>query len=270
LRSLSVRVRPEEFEAVLDRLLPIAPRGVHELPGDGLTELRFYGEDDELAETERVATACAEVRDVEITAAPDDWRDRRADTYRPERVGARLIIRPSWAPPAPSSGLIEVVLADEAAFGTGSHPTTRACLEALERLTPGASLADLGCGSGVIAVTAALLGWRRVLAVDTDPTSLDATGANAARNGVDVEPIARDLTRECPPEADVYVANVPLRVHAAIAGGLSGTKPSALIASGVPEAKTDELIAAYAPLELEPSRYARFGGWCVIHLGVGA
>jgi len=269
LRSLSVRVRPEELEAALDRLLPIAPRGVHELPGDGLTELRFYGAEDELAETARVAATCAQARDIAVAAAPGDWRDRRAETYRPERVGARLIIRPSWAPPAPPGGLIEVVLADEAAFGTGSHPTTRACLETLQRLTPGASLADLGCGSGVLAVAAALLGWRRVIAVDAAPASLDATAANAARNGVEVEPLALDLTREDPPAAEAYVANVPLVVHAAIASRLAGAGPRTVIASGEPAARIDELLAAYTPLGLDPVRHARFEGWAVVVLGDG-
>lgn len=268
MRSLRVRVRPEDAEVVLDRLLPLAPRGAHELARDELAELRFYGEGDELVDVERVAAGCAEVSDLETAEAPEDWRERRAQTYRPERIGARLLVRPSWAAPVdPPDGRTEVVLADDGAFGSGSHPTTRACLEVLEHLTPGAALADLGCGSGVIAVTAALLGWQRVIAVDADPRSLEATRANATQNAVELEAVELDLMRQAPPRADAYFANVPLPVHTAIAARLTTAQPRTIVASGVPQEQMDELVGAYAGLGLEPVRRAAIRGWAVVAFG---
>jgi ribosomal protein L11 methyltransferase len=269
LRSLRVRVRPEDVEPILDRLLPLAPRGAHELAEAEFAELLLYGEDDELAEAERVASASAEALAVETAAAPEDWRERRAQTYRPERIGARLLVRPSWAAPVDSpDGRIEVVLADDdGAFGSGSHPTTRACLEVLEHLPPGGTLADLGCGSGVIAVTAVLLGWQRVVAVDADPGSLEATRANATRNAVELEAVELDLMRQDPPRADAYFANVPLPVHTAIGTRLTSAQPRTIVASGVPEEHTDELVGAYAGLGLEPVRRASIRGWVVVAFG---
>ena len=183
MRSLTVSVRPEDVEAVLDRLVLIAPRGVHELPGDTTTDLLLYGEPDELAEAEELTAREPLVQSLTSADAPGDWRDRRSHTHRPQRIGEGLVVRPSWAAPAEDSPpRVEIVLDTADAFGTGSHPTTRGCLEAVEALAPGASLADLGCGSGVVAVAAALLGWGHVIAVDLNPASIEATRANAALN----------------------------------------------------------------------------------------
>jgi ribosomal protein L11 methyltransferase len=268
LRSLTLTVRPEDAEAVLDRVLVAAPRGVHELPADPLAELLFYGEDDELTELERVAAGCAAVRGAEMAEAPDDWRERRARTYRPLRIGERLVVRPSWAPASEAfEGLVEVVLADEDAFGTGSHPTTRGCLAALAALAPGASLADLGCGTGVVAVAAALLGWRRVVAVDVDPSSLEATRANASRNGAEVEVVSLDLTRDPPPEAEALIANVPLGIHAEIARHLGASVPATIVASGVHPEEADQVIAAYARRGFAERDRLEVGGWAVVVVG---
>jgi ribosomal protein L11 methyltransferase len=271
LRSLTVSVRPEDVEAVLDRLMLVAPRGVHELPGEPTVELLLYGEDDELTEAEELTAREPLVQTLVTADAPGDWRDRRAHTHRSQRIGERLVVRPSWAPRSDDSPpRVEVVLETGDAFGTGSHPTTRACLEAVESLAPGPSLADLGCGSGVVAVAAALLGWGGVIAVDLNQASIEATRANAALNGVEVDALLLDLADEPPPPAQLLVANVPLAVHAAIAAHLPSDLPHSIIASGVPADGLDALLDAYAGLTLEPRDRRVIDGWAVVSFGEDA
>jgi ribosomal protein L11 methyltransferase len=95
------------------------------------------------------------------------------------------------------------------AFGTGAHATTRLCVELVAEIPPGGVL-DLGCGSGVVAIAAALLGHAPVIAVDVDPAAVDATLRNAAANAVRVDTRELDVTAAPLPHADVVVANISL------------------------------------------------------------
>jgi ribosomal protein L11 methyltransferase len=121
--------------------------------------------------------------------AEEDWANAWKDHYHPFRVGQRLWIRPSWettgkGEPA-QPGDITLVLDPGMAFGTGLHPTTQGCLQAIEKLmTPGASVLDVGTGSGILAIAAAQLGATSIAAFDTDELAVRATEANAAENGV--------------------------------------------------------------------------------------
>ena len=104
-------------------------------------------------------------------------------------MGGRLWVRPPWAPPRP--GALDLVVDPGQAFGTGAHPTTKLSLELMLELDPGGSFADLGCGSGVLAIAAAKLGFAPLVAVDNELAALDATRANAAANGVELDAVER-------------------------------------------------------------------------------
>ena len=107
------------------------------------------------------------------------------------RIGKRLLIRPRWIEVEPAPGDIEIALDPGMAFGTGTHPTTQLCLEALERHSkPALDVLDLGSGSGILAIAAAKLGARKVLALDIDPVAAAATADNARANGVSDKIIA--------------------------------------------------------------------------------
>ena len=108
------------------------------------------------------------------------WEDRWKEFHRPARAGG-LWIGPPWEPPP--AGEPAVVVDPGRAFGTGAHPTTRACIELLARLERG-SLLDAGCGSGVLAVAAARLGFAPVFAVDADPVAVDGRAETVRSNGV--------------------------------------------------------------------------------------
>ncbi len=114
-----------------------------------------------------------------------DWTEAWKEGYRPQRVGRRLVVVPSWIPYEEAPGEIILRLDPGLAFGTGSHPTTQLCLEALEEyLRPGTAVLDLGTGSGILAIASAKLGADEVLALDTDPVALRVARANVRANGV--------------------------------------------------------------------------------------
>ena len=120
-----------------------------------------------------------------VEASRTDWSEAWKEFHRPLRVG-RLLVQPSWdAGGEARPGDLVITLDPGRAFGTGSHESTRLCLDALDRLVRrGDAVLDVGCGSGILALAAARLGAARVDALDTDPVAVEATRANAARNGL--------------------------------------------------------------------------------------
>jgi ribosomal protein L11 methyltransferase len=254
MRELAVRVPAAAVEEALDALLPIAPHGVIEVARGDEVELRVRGE----AHRDSVLAAWdGPVREREV---PDDWQERRLADYEPIVIADRLVVRPGWAPP-PAAGLLDVVLADDAAFGAGTHPTTRMCLELLCRLEPTGAALDLGCGSGVLAIAAALLGWDPVVGVDRSPEAVAATRTNARRSGVRVDIREGDVAQLAATPADVALANVPLPAHHAIAQALAA--PGVLIASGVQEPDAAALARAYG---YDEAARAMSNGWVALTL----
>ena len=170
-------------------------------------EERELGEEYELAAyTARVdaASLLAALGPVTETPVAAGWESAWRSFHRPVRIGP-LWLGPPWE--APDDGAAAVVIDPGRAFGTGSHPTTRLCLELLLGVEP-SGLVDLGCGSGVLAVAAARLGFSPVIALDADEASVDATRANAAANGVTVEARLADVLADPLPAVPVAVANI--------------------------------------------------------------
>jgi ribosomal protein L11 methyltransferase len=122
--------------------------------------------------------------------AEEDWSLSWKQHWRPDPVGDRLLVLPAWLEaPAEHAGRAVIRLDPGSAFGTGSHPTTRLCLEAIERIDPlGLRVADLGCGSGILGIGALCLGGASLAAVDTDSLAVSATGENAMLNGFALAP----------------------------------------------------------------------------------
>ena len=266
MREVSVCVPAGAVEEVLDELLALAPHGVHEVVRGDAVELRVRGAARELPATAQIAAVAApwgaSVRERDV---PDDWRERRVADHQPLVIAGRLAVRPAWAPP-PADGLIDLVLEHDDAFGSGGHPTTRACLEELCALRPAGAFADLGCGSGVLAIAAAKLGWDSVIAVDGLEDAVRTTRANAACNAVAVDVRQADLCAQDPPRAAAIAANVPLSVHEALATRLRRTPPSALIASGVLDQAAPAVLRAYADAGLRGHEHRTAGGWAVLVL----
>ncbi len=191
------------------------------------------------------------------TVADQNWVQLTQSQFDPIRVSERLWIVPSWHE-SPDPAAINLILDPGMAFGTGSHPTTRLCLEWLERtVSPSCSVLDYGCGSGILAIAAARLGAGRVAGVDIDPQAVESARANAERN--EVSALFADSAEPVAGEYDLVVANIlsnPLRVLApAICAHVRSGGCLAL--SGILREQAEEIIAIYAqwlPMEVADTR----------------
>jgi len=182
---------------------------------------------------------------VEVVAE-QNWIQLTQSQFDPIRVSERLWIVPSWHE-CPDPAAVNLILDPGMAFGTGSHPTTRLCLEWLERtVTPGATLLDYGCGSGILAMGAARFGATEIVAVDIDPAAVESTRLNAQANQVVLQAGLPDLAQGV---FDLVLANIlatPLKVLAPLL--CAHVAPGGhLVLAGILSRQTDELRDAFAP-----------------------
>jgi ribosomal protein L11 methyltransferase len=261
MREVRLRVPAAAAEDVLDRLLPLVPSGAREVSDGGYVELRMRGADlPPVGEIVRAAGGWSH-RCSEVTV-PDDWRARRVADYVPEAIGGRLVVRPDWAPPARDQPLEIVLTSGPSAFGAGTHPTTRTCLELLLDLPAEGSFADLGTGTGVLAIAAAKLGYEPVKALDISPESIDAAGSNAQANGVRLDTAVSDLATDPPPDVGTIAANIPGWLHERVAAGLDEQLHLALI-SGFGPRESPHVLAAYEVRGFRARRVLDAHGWVV-------
>ena len=259
---LAVRVARSQAEPVLAELLELVPGGLEELDVDEDTvEYALYGAPGELPDVgELRAVAGGALVDVSTSDVSDgsDWRD----WHQPLDVGP-LRVRAPWAPERP--GTLDVVIDPGQAFGTGAHPSTRLTLQLLAELVSGRPLADWGCGSGILSVAAAKLGFDPVLACDHERESVAATEAAAAANGVALTVTRCDLRRAPGPWAPTVLANLvrPLLLEIA---GLMERPPERLIASGLTLDEVDDVVQAFAPHGLRRVSRRDGDGWSAILL----
>ncbi|MFZ0090284.1 MAG: 50S ribosomal protein L11 methyltransferase [Solirubrobacteraceae bacterium] len=252
-------------ELVLAELLELAPSGVEEVEiGSDVIEYAVYGAPGELPALPALeAAARGAYVDVSTQEIADDWADRWRSFHRPLVIADRLTVRPPWEPPG-ATGL-DIVIDPGQAFGTGAHATTRLCLELMLDAVPGGSFVDIGCGSGVLAITAAKLGWDPVTALDHDPAAVTATRENAARNRASITVEDFDLRSDPLPDTDVAVANIlagPLIAWAAAAVKL----PPRLILSGVLSAETERVVAAFGQRRRRVHARRVAGEWTALAL----
>jgi ribosomal protein L11 methyltransferase len=200
-------------------MLELFPEGFQELDRPDGVELVAYTD---ASGEERLWAAFGRVDGEDVAAG---WEERWREFHRPVRVGG-LWIGPPWETPPPDA---EAVVVDPGrAFGTGGHATTRLCLGLLGELERG-SLLDVGCGSGVLAIAAAKLGYAPVTAIDHDTSAIEATRRNAAANGVELECALADAFGGDLPATDVGLVNISLEAVAQILPALGA---STVVTSG--------------------------------------
>lgn len=209
---------------------------------------------DETADPDILLAVCAPLAGLDAmphyalkTVAEEDWVQLTQAQFEPICISKRLWIVPSWHEP-PDPEAITLVLDPGMAFGTGSHPTTRLCLEWLERtITPGVSVLDYGCGSGILAIAAARFGAAEVLGVDIDAQAVAIARDNARRNRVRAH--FTDSANALQGQFDIVIANILSNPLKALAPALCAhVRPGGMLAlSGILVEQAEELIAAYSP-----------------------
>ena len=193
-----------------------------------------------------------------------DWVRLTQSQFEPIRVGEKIWVVPSWHD-APEPDAVILELDPGLAFGTGSHPTTRLCMQWLEQnVQPGETVLDYGCGSGILAIVAKKLGAGETIGIDIDPNAVDASRYNAERNCVEASFALPESVSEA--TYDLVVANIlsnPLKLMAAMLS--ARVRPGGrLVLSGVLERQADEVAAAYAPW-LAMSVWRSEEGWVCLH-----
>ena len=293
--EVSLRADGESAEAIAEVLARYGHQGVSieqagippdtwdesEVPPPQALLLRAYIPDDEQLEDKKTAleAALGHMRLMYPMPQPiyqvldsEDWSEAWKAHYQPMRIGKRLLIRPLWIELEPAPGDIEIALDPGMAFGTGTHPTTQLCLEALERLIePAQDVLDLGSGSGILAIAAAKLGARQVLALDIDPLAVSATAENARANGVGEKIIAQCGSLECvlggARRFDLVTVNILARVILQLTEQGLGeiVRPGgAAIFSGIIDSQQEEVVAALERTGLQTYARHQQGDWMLI------
>ncbi|MDR6233817.1 50S ribosomal protein L11 methyltransferase [Pseudomonas oryzihabitans] len=223
----------------------------------------FEGDTDATALEQRVQLLANGLTHEVERLEDQEWERSWMDNFQPMRFGQRLWIVPSWHE-APEPDAVNLLLDPGLAFGTGTHPTTSLCLQWLDgEPVEGRQVLDFGCGSGILAIAALLLGAERAVGTDIDVQALEASRENANRNGIDPARFPLYLPADLPAEpADVVVANI-------LAGPLVGLAEQItrltriggrLALSGILAEQAEDVRAAYAGcFDLEPT--ATLDGW---------
>lgn len=289
--ELAAEARTEQVEALYTALsdvaggasieepvVPLGPEeGVRREPWRPSTVRAYLPCDGHLAGRRAAAYAAAatlpfpvELR--ERTVHEEDWANAWKAFFQVERIGRRLVVRPSWREYAARPDDIVLNLDPGMAFGTGQHETTRMCLIAVEELTrPGMCVIDVGCGSGILGIAAALLGAGDVAAVDTETIAVEATAENARRNGVEQRlRVAEGSLDDRWPFGALPVATFDLalaNIHAAAATALAPAVFTALrpggtlVASGIIAERLDGVLTALATAGFGTPELRAAGDW---------
>lgn len=204
-----------------------------------------------------------------------DWAEAWQSHFPVLRVGRRIVIQPTWREHSPRPGDVVIRLDPGMAFGTGLHPTTRLCLAGLEELAEaglvgGRKVLDVGCGSGILGICAALLGARLVLGLDTDPLAVEVTRRNVRLNGLQGVVSARrgSIPLSEPATYELVLANLVAGLLIELAQPLTAAlQPGAiLVASGIFADRQDEVISAFAAVGLELVETLAEGDWRALQL----
>jgi ribosomal protein L11 methyltransferase len=275
--SLTVELPEDQSEAAQDLLhetgamgLEVRDREAPPMPGvrgpnPGEAILIAYFEETDTAEAARaqVAESFPDARLLLEEKPQQDWSNEWKALIKSVQVG-RLWVGPPWEADAAPKDKVRLVIEPKMAFGTGDHPTTSLCLAAIDAYMgahPGASVLDVGTGTGVLAIAAKKLGASRVVGTDNDPTSVELAHENAAVNGTpELELSGKELT-QVQGTFDLVVANILANTLIALAPLIAPKVKDRLVLAGVLAPQKAEVEAAYRAQGLIPEAGAAQGEW---------
>ncbi|MBP1574834.1 MAG: 50S ribosomal protein L11 methyltransferase [Oscillospiraceae bacterium] len=201
----------------------------------------------------------------------EDWANNWKQYYHTQRIGKRIVVTPSWEEYTPSGDDVQMRLDPGMAFGTGTHDTTRLCLELLEEVvTPETRILDVGTGSGILSVGGVLLGAPSALGVDIDPVAVKVANENAEINEVSdkTEFVCGDLTDKVHGKFEIVTANIVADVIIRLLSTVKNylLKGGVLIVSGIIDTRADEVENACHEAGFVTEKRLEHGGWVAIKL----
>ncbi|MBQ2302717.1 MAG: 50S ribosomal protein L11 methyltransferase [Oscillospiraceae bacterium] len=201
----------------------------------------------------------------------EDWANNWKQYYHTQRIGKRIVVTPSWEEYTPSGDDVQMRLDPGMAFGTGTHDTTRLCLELLEEVvTPETRILDVGTGSGILSVGGVLLGAPSALGVDIDPVAVKVANENAEINEVNgkTEFVCGDLTDKVHGKFEIVTANIVADVIIRLLSTVKNylLKGGVLIVSGIIDTRADEVENACHEAGFVTEKRLEHGGWVAIKL----
>jgi ribosomal protein L11 methyltransferase len=200
----------------------------------------------------------------------EDWAESWKAFFWPEKIGRRVVVKPTWRSYDPQPGDLIIELDPGMAFGTGTHPTTRLCVQFLEEhVRGGESLLDVGAGSGILMAAAHKLGAVPVWGIDIDPVAVEITGENLALNGVpeqDRRVFAGDLARDVDRQFDLVVANILSEVILSLLDQIPGVlAPGGIfICSGIIDENAPGVLAKMRAMGFDILEVKTLDGWTAI------
>lgn len=293
--EVTMRVDGESAEAVAEVLQRYGHQGVSveqegitpdiwdegEVPPPQNLVVRAYFPDDNRAEDtkKQLETALGHMNMMYPMPKPEyailkeeDWAEAWKVHYKPLRIGKHLLVRPLWIEVDPEPDDIIISLDPGMAFGTGTHPTTQLCLEAIEDLTqPDQEILDLGCGSGILSIAAAKLGAQQIIGLDIDPIAVKATLENAEANGVADKIVAEEGSLEqviaSARQFDFIVVNILAKIILKMTENNLGdtVRPGGIaIFSGIIDTQVEDIEEGLRKTGLEPYARRQQGDWFLI------
>ena len=201
----------------------------------------------------------------------EDWADKWKAFFKPTAIGERLFVRPVWIDDYDAGNRAVLNIEPGAAFGTGTHDTTRLCLETLDKIIKeGDTVLDIGCGSGILAIASMLLGATEGFGVDIDELAVKTAKENGKMNGLD-EPelkfVCGDLADKVTKQYDVVVANIVADIIILFSTQVRAfmKQGAKFIASGIIDTRADEVVTALRNAGLKLIERIEHGGWvCLV------
>jgi len=248
-----VEVPVDAAELVADRLWMLGAKGLEErdastllhAEGDGVLLIASFESEDT---ARRAIAQLAHPARLEWVVG-DAWKHEWRKHFEPRKIGERLWVRPSWRELGAGEGEIVLTIDPGGAFGSGIHESTRLVLAEIEARVTGGTVLDVGCGSGILAIAAMLLGARSARCVDVDPEAVRTTLENAEHNDVSVT-ASTDPIEAVDGTFDFVAANIQAPILIAMADALGARVGGVLVMSGILDGQHEEVAAAFGELEL--------------------